>query len=73
MSLFMGDVWCIKVKIVTPNIPGTTRYVTTKNERTMFKAVCTSCEATKPIFVKANTPKLRRGCGVDIPKAIEQA
>ena len=44
--------YCVKDKIQTECVPGSERYVKTKNGRTMMKCTCASCGITKAKFVK---------------------
>ena len=44
--------YCVKEKKQTECVPGSERYVITKNGRTMMKCQCASCGITKAKFVK---------------------
>jgi len=44
--------YCVKQKKVTECVPGSERYVRTKNERLMIKCICAECGITKTKFVK---------------------
>jgi len=43
--------YCIKQKKVTDCVPGSEKYVTAKNGRTMMKCTCDKCRITKTKFV----------------------
>ncbi|KAL9959463.1 hypothetical protein ACROYT_G032789 [Oculina patagonica] len=58
------EVYCVKERQFTPNVPGSERVETTKNGRKMLKVKCASCGITKTRFVKT------QGAGIDIHKAI---
>ena len=45
--------YCVKEKKQTECVPGSERYVKTKNGRTMMKCTCASCGITKAKFVKS--------------------
>ena len=45
--------FCVKEKKQTECVPGSERYVKTKNDRTMMKCTCASCGITKAKFVKS--------------------
>ena len=45
--------YCVKEKKQTECVPGSERYVKTKNGRTMMKCQCASCGITKSKFVKS--------------------
>ena len=49
--------YCVKEKKQTEYVPGSERYVKTKNGRTMMKCTCASCGITKTKFVKNNKTK----------------
>ena len=59
---------CVKQKKVTKNVPGSEKYVTTKNGRTMLRSVCADCPSTKTKFVK----KQKQGAGI-LDKPLEAA
>ncbi|KAL9954920.1 hypothetical protein ACROYT_G042506 [Oculina patagonica] len=59
------EVYCVKERKFTPNVPETERVETTKNGRKMLKVTCASCGITKTRFVSNKT-----GAGIDIHKAI---
>ena len=44
--------YCIKQKKVTECVPGSERYVRTKNGRIMLKCTCVECGITKTKFIK---------------------
>ena len=48
----MDRSFCVKEKKVTKCIPGSEKYVKTKNGRTMLKCTYLSCGITKTCFVK---------------------
>ena len=52
--------YCVKEKKQTECVPGSERYVKTKNGRTMMKCECVSCGITKSKFVKS----LSKGSGI---------
>ena len=45
--------YCVKQKKQTECVPGSERYVKTKNGRTMMKCTCAECGITKVKFVKS--------------------
>ena len=47
--------YCVKEKKQTECVPGSERYVITKNGRSMMKCQCASCGITKAKFVKSGT------------------
>ena len=46
--------YCVKEKKQTECVPGSERYVKTKNGRTMMKCTCANCGITKAKFVKSS-------------------
>ena len=44
--------YCVKQKKVTECVPGSERYVRTKNGRIMLKCTCAECGITKTKFTK---------------------
>ena len=44
--------YCVKQKKQTECVPGSERYVKTKNGRTMMACTCAECGITKTKFVK---------------------
>ena len=58
--------YCVKEKKQTECVPGSERYVKTKNGRTMMKCKCASCVITKAKFVKSQSTGsgIRRGGNV---------
>ena len=60
------EVYCVKERRFTPNVPGSKSVVTAKNRTTMSKVKCASCSITKTRFL----PGGKKGSGVDIHKAI---
>ena len=51
------DVYCVREKRFTPNVPGSETYATTKNGRRQLKVKCASCGITKTRFVSGGTPR----------------
>ena len=49
--------YCIKEKRVTSSVPGSERYIRTKNNRLMSKSKCISYGITKSRFVKSQKKK----------------
>ena len=47
------DVYCVREKRFTPNVPGSETYATTKNGRRQLKVKCASCGITKTRFVSS--------------------
>lgn len=64
----MSNTWCVRERKRTSDVPGSGRYTTTTNGRTMLKTTCASCGATKSRFVKSTS-----GGAIDIHKAIGRA
>ena len=60
------EVYCVKEKRFTPNVPGSETFATTKNGRKLLRVKCASCGITKTRFVSEKT----QGAGIDIHKAI---
>ena len=52
------EIYCMKERKRTPNVPGSERYEGARNGRLMLKAKCASCGITKNRFVneKIQTP-----------------
>ena len=48
------NLYCVKDRKRTPNVPGSERYARAKNGRWMLKATCAICGITKNRFVKAS-------------------
>ena len=44
--------YCVKDERVTEYIPGSEKYVKTKNNRTMMQCICIECGIIKSKFVK---------------------
>ena len=44
--------YCVREKRITDCIPGSEKYVKTKNNRWMMKCICSSCKITKTKFIK---------------------
>ena len=59
--------FCVREKIKTDSVPGSEKYVRTKNNRLMLKSKCASCGITKTRFV---SDKKGRGVGQTINKKI---
>ena len=57
------EVYCVKEKRFTPNVPGSETFATAKNGRRMLKVKCASCGITKTRFISGGTP---RGAGHDM-------
>ena len=55
--------YCVREKIKTDSVPGSEKYVRTKNNRLMLKSKCASCGNTKSRFV---SEKRGRGVGESI-------
>ena len=49
------EVYCVKEKRFTPNVPGSETYATAKNGRRLLKVKCASCGITKTRFVSNKT------------------
>ena len=49
------EVYCVKEKRFTPNVPGSEKNTTTKNGRRLLKVKCASCGITKTRFVSNKT------------------
>ena len=47
--------YCVKQKKQTECVPGSEKYIKTKNGRTMMKCTCAECGVTKAKFVKSGT------------------
>ena len=45
------EVYCVKEKKFTPNVPGSEKTEKTKNGRTLLKVKCASCGKTKTRFI----------------------
>ena len=58
------EVYCVRDKRFTPNVPGSEKTVNTRNGRTLLKVKCASCGITKTRFLS------RIRAGIDIHKAI---
>ena len=48
------DVYCVKEKRFTPNVVGSEKIATAKNDRRLLKVKCASCGITKTRFVSAS-------------------
>ena len=48
------EVYCVKEKRFTPNVPGSEKITITKNNRRLLKVKCASCGITKTRFVSAH-------------------
>ena len=60
--------YCVREKIKTNSVPGSEKYVRTKNNRLMLKSKCASCGITKTRFV--SNKQTGRGVGEKINKKI---
>ena len=62
------DVYCVREKRFTPNVPGSETYATTKNGRRQLKVKCASCGITKTRFVsmKGGALSSRRGPSIKL-------
>ena len=49
------DVYCVREKRFTANVPGSETYATTKNGRRQLKVKCASCGITKTRFISSNS------------------
>ena len=56
------DVYCVREKRFTPNVPGSEKITTTENGRRQLKVKCASCGIIKTRFVSSKT----RGAGYDM-------
>ena len=56
------EVYCVKEKRFTPNVPGSETFATAKNGRRLLKVKCASCGITKTRFVSNKT----QGAGYDM-------
>ena len=56
------EVYCVKEKRFTPNVPGSETYATAKNGRRLLKVKCASCGITKTRFISNKT----QGAGYDM-------
>ena len=45
------EVYCVKEKRFTPNVPGSEKITTTRNGKRLLKVLCASCGITKTRFV----------------------
>ena len=50
------EVYCVKEKRFTPNVPGSEKITTTKNGKLLMKVLCASCGITKTRFVSGVNP-----------------
>ena len=48
------NIYCVKEKRNTSNVPGSEKEVFTKNKRKLLKAKCASCGITKTRFMPGN-------------------
>ena len=55
------EVYCVKERRVTPNVPGSEKTGTAKNGRTFLKVKCASCGKTKTRFVSEKPKQSGRG------------
>ena len=63
----MVKYYCVKQKKVTECVPGSERYVQTKNGKLMMKCICAECKIVKTRFMKQTSG---RGVGRTINKKI---
>ena len=56
------EVYCVKEKRFTPNVPGSETFATAKNGRRLLKVKCASCGITKTRFISNKT----QGAGHDM-------
>ena len=49
------EVYCVKEKRFTPNVPGSEKNTTTKNGKRLLKVKCASCGITKTRFISGGT------------------
>ena len=63
----MVKTYCVREKIQTFSVPGSQKYVRTKNNRLLLKSKCASCGYSKARFV---SEKKGRGVGQTINKKI---
>ena len=62
--------YCVKEKKQTECVPGSERYVKTKNGRTIMKCTCASCGITKAKFVKNTNSSESRDWFVPVGNSI---
>ena len=55
--------YCVKQKKQTECVPGSERYIVTKNRRQMMKCICAECGITKTKFIKQTGNGLARRRG----------
>ena len=64
------DVYCVREKRFTPNVPGSEKITTTENGRRLVKVKCESCGITKTRFIHGGIPhpksKTRGGGNYDM-------
>ena len=62
LYIYMVKSHCVKEKKQTECVPGSEKYVKTKNNRTMMKCTCASCGITKTKFVQSAkvTPAMKK-------------
>ena len=62
------EVYCVKEKRFTPNVPGSETFATAKNGRRLLKVKCASCGITKTRFISGLATQLLipRGAGHDM-------
>ena len=51
------EVYCVKEKRFTPNVPGSETFATAKNGRRLLKVKCASCGITKTRFISGVNPR----------------
>ena len=62
--------YCVREKIQTFSVPGSEKYVKTKNNRLILISKCASCGNTKSRFVSENKKTMGQGIGESINKQI---
>ena len=55
------EIYCVKERRFTPNVTGSEKITTTKNNRRMLKVKCASCGITKTRFVSGVNPTPQNG------------
>ena len=54
------EIYCVKDRRRTPNVPNSERFAQTKNGRWLLKAKCAICGTTKNRFVKESVVKAEK-------------
>ena len=72
LKLYRMDVYCVREKRFTPNVPGSEKITTTENGRRVLKVKCESCGITKTRFLRDGDDPTnpQSGQGFDLHKAI---